>query len=182
MKFHFVAILAIAALGANLPAAATAEAQVAITNNAILPPPPLPVYLQPPCPAPSYLWVPGYWSWDGFDYYWVSGDWVLPPTVGLLWTPGYWAWRDTIYSFNEGYWGRHVGFYGGVVYGFGYNGFGYEGGYWNQRTFFYNRSVTNITNVNITTVYNKTVVVNDTAPIRGMIRKVSHLVKVEPEA
>ena len=29
---------------------------------------------------------------------------------------------------------------------------------------------------------NKTVILNDTAPIRGMIRKVSHLVKVEPAA
>ncbi len=27
---------------------------------------------------------------------------------------------------------------------------------------------------------NKTVLVNDTLPIRGMIRKVSHLVRVEP--
>ena len=29
---------------------------------------------------------------------------------------------------------------------------------------------------------NKSVELNDTAPIRGMIRKVSHLVKVEPVA
>ena len=29
---------------------------------------------------------------------------------------------------------------------------------------------------------NKSVTLNDTAPIRGMIRKVSHLVKVEPAA
>jgi hypothetical protein len=46
-----------------------------------------------------------------------------------------------------------------VNYGFGYFGHGYEGGYWRDRTFYYNRSVNNvnITNVHI---YNKTVVNN----------------------
>jgi hypothetical protein len=32
--------------------------------------------------------------------------------------------------FNEGYWGLGVGFYGGINYGFGYFGHGYEGGRW----------------------------------------------------
>jgi WXXGXW repeat (2 copies) len=30
-------------------------------------PPPLPVYDQPPIPAPGYLWVPGYWAWSEGD-------------------------------------------------------------------------------------------------------------------
>jgi hypothetical protein len=47
-----------------------------------------------------------------------------------------------------------------VNYGFGYTGSGFEGGYWNGSHYFYNRSVNNVTNVNITNVYNKTVVVN----------------------
>jgi hypothetical protein len=34
-----------------------------------------------------------------------------------------------------------VGFYGGVDYGFGYDGAGFEGGYWRGRDFFYNRAV-----------------------------------------
>ena len=53
-----------------------------------------------------------------------------------------------------------VGYYGGVSYGFGYNGNGYEGGEWRSGHFFYNRSVNNVTNVRITNVYEKTVVVN----------------------
>jgi hypothetical protein len=63
--------------------------------------------------------------------------------------------------FHAGYWGPHIGFYGGVAYGFGYTGAGYEGGYWRNGSFFYNRSINNITNVSITNVYNKTVVVNN---------------------
>jgi hypothetical protein len=124
-------------------------------------PPPLPEYDQPAVPGPGYLWTPGYWAWNSYDYYWVPGTWVEPPQQGLLWTPGYWGFVDGVYAFNAGYWGTHVGYYGGVSYGFGYGGSGYEGGYWQNGAFFYNRSVNNITHVNITNVYNKTVVINN---------------------
>jgi hypothetical protein len=119
-------------------------------------PPPLPVYTQPPIPGPGYLWVPGYWAWDGDDYYWVPGYWSRPPRVGLLWTPGYWGWSEGVYVFHRGYWGSSVGFYGGVPYGFGYTGIGFSGGYWRGRSFYYNRSVTNV-GVNITNVYERPV-------------------------
>src|ERR1700730_8054036 len=78
-------------------------------------PPMLPVYVQPPCPAPGYLWTPGYWAYsdeDG-DSYWVPGTWVVAPSAGLLWTPGYWAVVEDDYVWREGYWAPHVGFYGG---------------------------------------------------------------------
>jgi hypothetical protein len=87
------------------------------------------------------------------------------PEPELLWTPGYWGWDDGNYIFHAGYWGPHIGFYGGVAYGFGYTGDGYEGGYWRDGAFFYNRSVNNIRNVSITNVYNKTVVVNNTTNV-----------------
>ena len=88
-----------------------------------------------------------------------------PPTVGVLWTPGYWGWGDGAYVFHEGYWGPHVGFYGGVNYGFGYTGAGYEGGYWQGDRLFYNREVVNVGNVHVTNVYNKTVIVNNTTRV-----------------
>src|SRR5262249_57921079 len=90
--------------------------------------PVLPVYEQPAIPGPGYIWTPGYWAWGDDGYYWVPGTWILPPAVGLLWTPGYWGWRDGIYLWNAGYWGPHIGFYGGVNYGFGYGGAGCNGG------------------------------------------------------
>jgi hypothetical protein len=124
------------------------------------PPPPLPVYDQPPIPAPGYIWTPGYWAWNNYDYYWVPGTWVEPPHPGLLWTPGYWGFVDGIYAFHRGYWGERVGFYGGVAYGFGYTGSGYEGGRWDNGHFFYNRVVNNFGGVHVTNVYEKTIVNN----------------------
>ena len=124
-------------------------------------PPVLPVYSQPLCPGDGYLWTPGYWAYGQGGYYWVPGVWVRPPQVGFLWTPGYWGWGSGAYLFHAGYWGPHVGFYGGVNYGFGYTGRGYEGGYWNHGAFAYNRSVNNINVRNVHNVYNRTVVVNN---------------------
>ncbi len=139
---------------------APASAAVALNISAGFAPPPLPVYAQPAIPAPGYMWVPGYWAWNGADYYWVPGTWVLPPRVGLLWTPAWWGWAGGAYVWHAGYWSPHIGFYGGINYGFGYFGHGYEGGYWDHDRFFYNTTVNNVRNVNITNVYNKTVVVN----------------------
>jgi hypothetical protein len=123
-------------------------------------PPALPVYEQPICPGDGYIWTPGYWAWDPdvSDYYWVPGTWVLAPEAGFLWTPPYWGWGDGGYAFYDGYWGPHIGFYGGINYGFGYFGVGFVGGRWDNGHFFYNRSVTNINVVNIHNVYNETIV------------------------
>jgi hypothetical protein len=125
------------------------------------PPPPLPDYQQPPAPGDDDLWTPGYWNYASAGYYWVPGVWVQAPYQGALWTPPYWGWTGGHYGFYRGYWGPHIGFYGGVNYGFGYVGAGYQGGYWNSGHFFYNRSVNNI-NVNVVhNVYNYRVVVNN---------------------
>ena len=147
-------LLAVVSLAA--PTATRAE----IIFSIGIAPPPLPVYEQPVCPSEGYIWTPGYWAYsDDGGYFWVPGTWVLAPEPGYLWTPGYWGWGDGLYAFHRGYWGPRVGFYGGIDYGFGYGGVGYEGGYWRNGAFFYNRSVNNV--MNVTNVYEKTVVVND---------------------
>jgi hypothetical protein len=139
---------------------AFSSAQVSISVN--IAPPELPVYDQPPLPGDGYLWTPGYWSWDDDiqDYYWVPGTWVEAPQPDYLWTPGYWAADGAVFLWHGGYWGPQVGFYGGVNYGFGYGGRGYEGGYWQGGHIFYNRAVVNIGSTRVTNVYNKTVVNN----------------------
>ena len=137
-----------------------AQAAIGIGITVAIAPPVLPVYEQPPMPAEGYIWVPGYWAYAPAGYYWVPGVWELPPQVGLLWTPPYWGFDDGIYLFHAGYWGPHVGFYGGVDYGCGYTGIGYAGGYWEGGHLFYNRTVNNFGAVHVTNVYNRTVVNN----------------------
>jgi len=144
-------LLVLVMLGASTPASAQIRITVAFG------PPALPVYDQPICPGDGYLWTPGYWAWDpdAGDYYWVPGTWVLAPEVGFLWTPPWWGWDGGVFLFHEGWWGPHIGFYGGINYGFGYFGTGFVGGRWDGGRFFYNREVTNINVVNIHNVYNE---------------------------
>ena len=135
--------------------------QIGIGVSVRIGPPALPVYAQPICPGPGYLWTPGYWGWnDDGGYYWVPGTWVMAP-VGMLWTPGYWGWGGGFYAWHAGYWGPHVGFYGGINYGFGYGGVGFVGGEWRGGAFYYNRYVTNVSVTNVTHVYNRTAVINE---------------------
>ncbi|WP_419700316.1 YXWGXW repeat-containing protein [Mucilaginibacter sp. NFX135] len=138
-------------------------AQVSIGLSVHIAPPALPVYTQPPCPVDGYLWTPGYWAYtDDGGYYWVPGVWVAPPRVGFLWTPGYWGYDGGIYIFHQGYWGRHIGFYGGVNYGYGYGGAGYVGGRWAGNSFQYNTAVVNVNNTVVHNTYvNKTVINNN---------------------
>ena len=137
------------ALAMLVPLGAWAEVSLAIS----IAPPALPVYAQPPVPGDGYIWMPGYWVWSATesDYYWVPGTWVLAPTAGDLWTPGYWAFENAGYFWHVGYWGSSVGFYGGLNYGYGYTGSGYQGGRWDHGVFRYNRAASN---VNTTLVHN----------------------------
>src|SRR5690242_12098518 len=120
-----------------LPAVSFAQVAVSIT----VAPPALPVYEQPPCPTEGYLWTPGYWAYGPAGYFWVPGVWLAPPQLGFLWTPGYWGFVGGFYRWHAGYWGPHVGFYGGINYGFGYWGTGFYGGRWDGNVFRYNSAV-----------------------------------------
>ena len=127
------------------------RAEVSVGLSIQVAPPALPVYEQPVCPGDGYLWTPGYWAYGPDGYYWVPGMWVVAPHPYLLWTPGYWGWVNGFYVWHAGYWGPHVGYYGGVCYGFGYTGCGFYGGSWRGGAYCYNRAVTN---VNVTVIHN----------------------------
>jgi hypothetical protein len=125
-------------------------------------PPAIPVYEQPICPGDGYLWTPGYWAYDDADgYYWVPGTWVLAPEPGFLWTPGWWGWGGSAFLWHGGYWGPHVGFYGGINYGFGYFGNGFEGGRWENNHFFYNTAVVHVNETIIHNTYRTTIIENN---------------------
>jgi hypothetical protein len=126
-------------------------------------PPPLVVYDQPPCPQAGLMWQPGYWSYGPDGYFWVPGTWVPSPYVGALWTPGYWGFVNAAYVWHPGYWGPHVGYYGGVNYGFGYMGIGFAGGMWHGGVFAYNTAVVHVNTVVVRNVYvDRTIVERNT--------------------
>jgi hypothetical protein len=137
---------------------AAAYAQIGVSIS--FAPPELPVYEQPLCPGDGYLWTPGYWAYADDDYYWVPGTWVMAPEPGLLWTPAYWGWGGSGFVFYDGYWGQQVGFYGGISYGYGYFGEGFQGGRWEGEHFYYNRAASNVNVTTIHNVYNTTVINN----------------------
>lgn len=147
-------LTAVAALILSAPA----QAGVSLSISVGIAPPPLPIYVQPPCPEDGYIWTPGYWAYGPDGYFWVPGTWVLAPEPGFFWTPCWWGWSDGVYVFHAGYWGPVVGFYGGINYGYGYGGRGYEGGYWNGNRFYYNRTVNNVAQVRVANVYSRPVV------------------------
>ncbi len=144
-----------------MPSTTSAQIGVSIT----VAPPALPVYVQPVCPEAGYMWTPGYWAWGPDGYFWVPGTWVAAPAVGLLWTPGYWGWGGGAFLWHAGYWGPHVGFYGGVNYGFGYGGVGFAGGEWRNGGFFYNRAVSNVNVAVIHNTFNTRVVNNNVSHV-----------------
>jgi hypothetical protein len=123
-------------------------------------PPTLPVYEQPPCPEPGLMWTPGYWAYGEDGYFWVPGAWVPAPYEGALWTPAYWGWDNGLYVFHDGYWGDHVGYYGGVNYGFGYMGIGFVGGMWRGHDFLYNTEVMRVNERFIHNTYRDREIVN----------------------
>ena len=154
MYIRFIRTPLFALVVLTMSAASLAQIGVAIRIG----PPALPVYEQPLCPGDGYLWTPGYWAYDydASDYYWVPGTWVMAPETGFLWTPAYWAGVPAIVSMTVIV-APHIGFYGGINYGFGYFGVGFEGGRWDNGHFFYNRSVNNVNMNEIHNVYNSSV-------------------------
>jgi hypothetical protein len=167
----------LALLVAAVPAASHASVFISVGFA----PPVLPVYVQPVCPAPDLMWTPGYWGYGPDGYYWVPGAWVPAPYAGALWTPGYWGWSSGMFLWHEGYWGPHVGYYGGVNYGFGYMGVGFAGGLWVGGHFSYNTAIIHVnttvihnTYVNETIVHNTTIVNNSHVAYNGGPGGISH--------
>jgi hypothetical protein len=101
--------------------------------------------------------------------------------VGMLWTPGYWGFERGAYLWHAGYWGPHVGFYGGIHYGFGYDGVGYVGGRWDRGVFRYNTAVSHVdVRVVHNTYVDRTVVVKERNVERVSFNGGDHGVRAVP--
>ena len=70
--YYIPVILGLTLAAPTISTPASAQVSVGIGISVPIAPPPIPVYAQPPIPAPGYLWTPGYWAY-GDGYYWVPG-------------------------------------------------------------------------------------------------------------
>jgi hypothetical protein len=69
-----------------------------------VPPPALVVEPVPP-PRPYYVWVPGYWRWDGHRHVWVAGRWVHE-RPGWHYVAAHWDEDGPRWRFRPGRWER----------------------------------------------------------------------------
>jgi hypothetical protein len=78
-----------------------ATAQVIVHGG----PPPAVIVERPGPPLHAgWVWVPGYYRWNGRRYVWVSGYWAKPPRPRAIWVPGRWVPRGGGYVWVAGYW------------------------------------------------------------------------------
>ena len=85
------------------PVVLQAQAGLVVPNQ-----PPADIDEMPPAERPqgdNYVWVPGYWSWDGdrSNYIWVSGCWREAPP-NMSWVPGYWSQETDGWEWVAGFW------------------------------------------------------------------------------
>jgi len=85
-SFHFkgtlTAALVLIGLLFTIPACASSHAQAYVRFG-----PPAPVVERIiASPGPNFIWVPGFYRWDGHSYNWAPGHYVLSPRARRLGT------------------------------------------------------------------------------------------------
>jgi hypothetical protein len=77
MRKPYLGFLLLLMFGSLLVPVSAPAAHAGIGVSITVAPPVIPVYTQPICPGPNYIWTPGYWAWGDDGYYWVPGTWVV---------------------------------------------------------------------------------------------------------
>ena len=71
---------------------------------ATTPPPPIRVEQRGVAPGFGFVWIDGYWGYNGGRYAWVPGRWDRPPRGRSRWVPGRWETRHGRYQYRPGRW------------------------------------------------------------------------------
>ncbi len=81
-----------------------AESVVVVAPTA--PPPPMTETIPaPPIGSRETYWRPGHWNWDGANWAWSTGAYVIPPRPSVAWVPGHWVLQPTGgYAWVDGHW------------------------------------------------------------------------------
>jgi hypothetical protein len=76
-----------------------------VVSRPAIGPPPLRTEVVIARPGPGYVWIAGYWGWQGGRYVWVAGSWVKA-RPGFIWVPGRWEKRGLHWAWVKGVWRR----------------------------------------------------------------------------
>jgi hypothetical protein len=55
-------------------------------------------------PGPGYVYVEGYYNWNGSRYDWVPSGWVRTPAPTAVWQPAHWQRAEGGYVWVGGAW------------------------------------------------------------------------------
>ncbi|MDR7271691.1 hypothetical protein J2X20_004359 [Pelomonas saccharophila] len=96
---------------ATLPSTTLAQTAVWIRTA-----PPPPRHEVVPAPRRGYVWVSGYWGWNGHRHVWHRGGWVKE-RHGYSYNQPTWVERDGRWEFRRGAWARGDADHDGVPNG-----------------------------------------------------------------
>ena len=99
MHMHSLRKVALLALLSTVWPIAAVQAQWVRTG-----PPPIRAERRVAPPGRGYVWISGYYRWDGRRYLWVGGRWVLPPRTRAVWIPGRWENSPRGWFWKPGHW------------------------------------------------------------------------------
>jgi hypothetical protein len=81
---------------------------VAVERDIVTAPPPAlrteVVPVLPPERVALEYWQPGHWRWNGREYVWIEGRYVIRPRPRAVWVAPQWERRRTGWLFVEGHW------------------------------------------------------------------------------
>jgi len=66
-------------------------------------PPPPQAEVVPVSPGPDYVWIDGYWAWNG-RWVWTPGRWKIRPHLRAVWAPGHWIHGRHGWVWAPGHW------------------------------------------------------------------------------
>jgi hypothetical protein len=97
---NLLAAASVAALAACVPLPPPG----AVFISARFGPPPPRVEVIGVAPAPEFVWIRGFWSWDGMAYAWMPGHWERRPYARAVWVPDRWRHHAQGWYREEGHW------------------------------------------------------------------------------